>query len=128
MGGIGMRALVIALALIATPAAAAERFDLVCKGKKNTVEHYRIDLDRGEWCSDKCEMIQKISSVTSGLIVLAEHQPGYPGDRTSYNRINRVTGEWEWFHRDPRFVETQDIKGSCEVAPFSGFPDAKRKF
>lgn len=121
-----MRAFVLGLALGSAPVAAAERqqFDLICEAP-NATEHYRVDLERGEWCFDKCEFVQKVASATSGLITLAEHKPEFGSDRTSYNRINRATGQWEWFSSDPKSPTIMDHKGKCDAAPFSGMPAAK---
>lgn len=119
-----MRSLILMLALVSTPVAAAEQFDLLCKAPGVT-EHYRIDLARGEWCFEKCELVQKIAQATSGEIILAEHKPEYRDDRTSHNRINRISGEWEWFNSDPRYTAIQDVKGTCERKEFSGMPAAK---
>lgn len=121
-----MRTSFLALFLISTSAAAepAVQFDLTCTAEKAS-ERYRVDLARGEWCFGKCDFVQKIASVTSGLLILAEHEPTFPGDSTSRNRINRVSGEWDWYHHNPKWSSTMDHKGKCEAAPFSGMPAAK---
>lgn len=120
-------ALAIGLLCFAAPASAADQFDLLCNGD-GEAQHYRIDLIRGEWCFGKCENVQRIASFTSGMITLAEHRPAYQGDSTSYNRVNRLTGEWTWYNFDPRYTAVMDIKGTCEPAPFSGFGTAAAKF
>lgn len=121
-----MRALVLGLALVSVPAVAAEQqqFDLICTAKKAS-ERYRIDLDRGEWCANKCDFVQKIASVTTGMLILAEHEPTFRGDSTSRNRINRASGQWEWYHSDPRYSSVMDHNGTCRPAPYSGMPAAK---
>lgn len=119
-----MRWVIIALGLLASPAIAADQFDLVCTAKKDS-ERYRVDLAKGEWCFGECKMVQKIASVTTGLIVLAEHEPT-DGDKTwSFNRINRFTGEWSWYHSNPRSISVMDISGHCVPAEFSGMPAQK---
>lgn len=122
-----MRVFAIALLLAGTPAAAAKQFDLVCVAE-GVNERFRVDLDRGEWCFGECKLVQKIASETPGMIVLAEHQPAFHNDRTSYNRINRVTGEWRWFNLDPRYRSIMDHRGTCEPAPFSGMLSGTPKF
>ena len=115
-----MRTVTVVLGLLAaTPAVAADQFDLVCSAKTET-QHYRLDLVKNEWCFGKCENVQKISSVTSGMITLADHQPAFRGDYTAYNQINRISGEWRWHSYNPRYTSTMDITGSCISAPFSG--------
>lgn len=126
-----MRALVLALGLVAVPALAADQFDLLCTGGRGGREtmHYRLDLARGEYCFGKCESIAKIAGVTSGMITLYDDQPKFSGDTRSYNTINRITGEWRWYNFSPRLsVAAMDITGSCELDDFSGFPMLTRKF
>lgn len=120
-----MRAFVLALCLVATPAAAADQFDLVCTAP-DTSERYRIDLPRGEWCFGKCERVMKLAEVTSGMITLIDEKPTQPSNVTAYNRINRATGAWEWYNYSPRLSShIMDIKGHCEAAPFTGLPKPK---
>ena len=101
-----------------------DRFDLVCTAHR-TNEHYRIDLAKGEWCYGPCGFVQKIKSVTSGLIVLLENDADNAEKGRYYNRINRASGEWEWYNSNPGSYSAMDIRGTCAPAPFSGFPAAK---
>lgn len=111
--------------MLATPAAAAEQFDLICSAKK-TSEHYRLDLATGEYCWGSCQRIEKIASVTSGMITLMDIKPVLRGDPEVRKTINRSTGEWNWYSFAPRFDVSPDIvTGTCQPAPFSGFPAAK---
>lgn len=119
-----MRTIILATMLMATPAAAADQFDLVCTAKKEQ-QRYRIDLGAGEWCSGDCSTVRKIAEVTTGMITLVNLAPQPPRNETTYNRINRQTGAWEWFNEEPGYSSIQDIKGSCSASPFSGFPAAK---
>lgn len=119
-----MRALALALCLVSTPALAAEQFDLLCKGDRET-RQYRIDLTSGEYCFDKCVRIMKIAEVTAGMITLYNDKPTVREPATSYNTINRLTGEWRWYNYDPRYSTIQDVQGTCERKPFSGMPTAK---
>lgn len=117
--------LAIAALTAAVPAQAADQFDLVCRGGREKM-HYRIDLIRREYCFGKCEKLLKISEVTSGMITLIDVKPSLPSDVTAYNRINRMSGEWEWYNRSPKLsTSVQNIRGHCEAAPFSSFPAAK---
>ena len=116
-----MRLLMLTLALVATPAAAAgDQFDLVCTSKAKTL-HYRIDLAAREWCWEKCEATQRIVDVTSGRIVLRDDKAP---DLTSINFIDRATG------RNFRFIKSRAAgvitsDTTCEPVPFSGFPKPK---
>lgn len=120
-----MRAIVLALGVLAAPVAAAEQqFDLICKAKK-TEMRFRVDLAAGEYCTDECKSIEKIASVTSGVITFSETEPALPRAIRAYNRVNRTTGDWEWFYDERAFAVAQDIRGRCERGAFSGFPAAK---
>lgn len=122
-----MRALTLALCLVATPALAAEQFDLLCRGDDEPW-HYRIDLAKSEWCADKCKTVHKIASITSGTIVLQSKEPQFKGGDRVINSINRATGEW-YFHRSlPGVGFNKAVTGTCELRDFSGFPSAKAKF
>lgn len=124
-----MRGLALALALISTPVLAAEQqFDLVCQGRDGRTpesKRYRIDLTRGEYCADDCKRVMKIAEVTSGLFTLFSTAPTILEPVTAYNTVNRVSGEWRWYHRDDRYAGVQDVRGACEPTTFSGMPTAK---
>lgn len=123
-----MRALVLALALVTTPAVAAEQqFDLICKAKKETVR-YRVDLLAGEYCSGSCELVQKIASVTSGTLTLQDEKPQFrDGDRI-WNMVNRSNGEWYFSRSMPAIGVFDTTEGRCEPANFSGIAPATKKF
>jgi len=122
-----MRAIILATMLVAAPAAAAEQFDLVCTADKEE-QRYRVDLASGEYCFGVCERIMKIGEVTSGMITLYDDKPTPPYNITSYNRINRLNGDWEWYNHDPSYTTTQDVRGSCKRAEFTGLGASKRRF
>jgi hypothetical protein len=114
--------------LVATPAAAADQFDLICTAKKES-QHYRVDLAKSEYCFGDCRQVMPIATITSGLIKFYDDEPKFPGDATKYNIVNRLTGEWQWYNYSPRLGPgAMDIKGTCEPAPFSGLGDAAQKF
>lgn len=119
---------IVALAMVvATPAAAADQFDLVCTGDDEPW-HYRIDLTKGEWCADDCKTTFALASVTSATLTIKEQQPKFRGDDRIVNSVNRVTGEW-YFYRDlPKIGFSKVVKGECKPAPFSGFGADKAKF
>lgn len=117
----------LALSAEAAADAPAEQFDLICKAPKEQ-EHYRIDLARNEWCYGKCEVVQKIANVTSGMISLHDHQPTHARDARYFNQINRVTGEWHWFNHTPGSLSMMNVQGTCEPAPFSGIISGPTKF
>lgn len=118
---------IVALAAMATPAVAADRFDLVCTAGKER-QRYRIDLAAGEYCFGMCERVMKIAQVTSGMITLYDDQPAPPLNITAYNQINRLTGEWRWYEHDPRYTSLQDLRGMCAPAEFTGLGTSSRRF
>lgn len=124
-----MRALVLGLALVSTPVAAAEQqqFDLICSGDDQSW-HYRVDLAVGEWCADVCDTVFKVASVTSGTIVLQSKEPQYRGGDKITNSINRATGDWYFYRSLPNIGFHKALNGKCEPQPFSGFPSSKVKF
>lgn len=122
-----MRVMIVVLGLLASPAAAADQFDLVCTAEKAN-ERYRIDLLKNEWCAGDCSQIEKIKTTTSGMIVLREHEPAGLDRERSFNTINRVTGAWEWYFYNPRYSITWNHKGTCKPEGFSGFGTSNRKF
>ncbi len=125
MRGISLRQFLLALwLLIASPAMAAEQFDLICKGD-DEVWRYRIDLARGEWCARECDVTLKIVSTTASTIVLQQQEPQFRGGDSFRNMINRATGEWYFYRSLPSIDFSKTVDGKCVPAPFSGFPAAK---
>ncbi len=123
--------LIFALAL-ASPAVAADQFDLSCmtaKPKKRSVPFtIKIDLVAGEWCIGKCEIVSKIASVTTSMIVLSETDNDREGQAGQW--VNRLTGEYYFYDRKPgqALFGWWSQKGTCEPAPFTGFGAEKVKF
>lgn len=113
----------VASVLVATPAVAADQFDLLCKAKKAEVR-YRVDLARGEWCAGECSRVVKIAQVTTGEIVFEDIKALRRGDYESQVRVNRATGDWSEFTSFPASVPTTR-KGVCTPARFSTFPAGK---
>lgn len=117
-----MRALVLVAGLIATPAMAADQFDLACNYGKTPIR-YRVDLSRGEACEQDCKKVWKLGAVTAGEIRLLDTSLNAPEESPQTIIVNRQTGalvHWIGGGRNP-LTET----AQCEIAPFSGFPVAK---
>lgn len=117
-------ALFLGLMMAAAPAVAADQFDLLCTAKKANVR-YRVDLNRGEWCSDECRSTYKIDAVTSADLTLENKPPKFRGDGVSLVRINRSTAEWQEIRTFSFGTTTVNNKGTCKPSEFSGFPKAK---
>ncbi|WP_347271819.1 hypothetical protein [Rhizorhabdus histidinilytica] len=124
-----------AIAAIASPAAAADQFDLVCSGTRTWSTHgkpepyqirYRIDLSTGSWCREACTQVQPFASVDAGQLVFSKRDTGEPTDIWTLQRVNRSSGNWEYKITSPGINGTKmEAKGHCEKADFSGFPPNK---
>ncbi|WP_145960981.1 hypothetical protein [Sphingosinithalassobacter portus] len=112
--------------LMGSPAVAQDvrQFDLVCTADDVSMR-YRIDLDRNEWCVRDCHQVRTIANVTSGVITLYRELPVRPNFTDAYTEINRLTGEWRWYHKSARSMNAMDHRGQCDAASFSGFPPAR---
>jgi hypothetical protein len=127
--GLIMRTVLIAAALVG--AATPQQFDLTCisaKQNKRTVPFtIKVDLAAGEWCIGKCELVSKLASVTSSLIVLSEsNEQGIMAG----SRVDRLTGEYYFYENkksDPLFGYWHQ-SGTCKPGPFTGFGTDKAKF
>lgn len=120
-----MRSLILLGLMVATPAAAADQFDLVCSAKKVS-ERYRVDLTSGEYCTAECKTVRKIQEVTTGVIVFQRTEPKVRRDPRILDQVNRTTGEWFSSNYFPGIDLVPDMKqGTCQSAPFSGFPASK---
>lgn len=135
-----MRTLIIAAALVATPAAAAtDQFDLVCTGTVKTAPRgaasaintrYRVDLAAKSWCRDDCAEVRTIEAVTDGEIVFEQRGQDVNAQPWVRHTVDRTSGAWKDFLSTPdvqgRNVFSPglwiDAVGACTTAPFSGFP------
>jgi hypothetical protein len=133
------------LAMPAMAAAPAVQFNLNCSGTFSArslyvdktepySSVYRIDLAAGKWCEADCKALHDIASVQPTQITLTEKKVDTPSEKSQLsNVIDRETGEHRILSlysspRDRRMISTLNWKGSCEPAPFSGFPSFDTKF
>ncbi|PTQ12963.1 hypothetical protein CLG96_02130 [Sphingomonas oleivorans] len=117
-----MRAIAFLAVTLATPGMAADQFDLVCVSKTQTVR-YRVDLAKGEACSDSCDRVWKMGEATTGELRLIDKRPDYRGDLEERSVVSRQSGEWHYDMSMSGSSSSRD--GKCDPAPFSGFPAAK---
>lgn len=118
----------LALLAMSAPAVAADQFDLICTSKYHDATfHYRVDLAADLWCAtsetkdifgkrasnDRCAPVI-FSGVGSDVLLFNSYAP--------FHQVDRVTGEW--YYKDGG----EGYRGSCERAPFSGFPELGTKF
>lgn len=142
------RALTILAAISAAPAVAAApvpQFNLTCSGTLSTKSiagdeaepysfSYRIDLARKKWCNEECKTLFDIHSIQPALLTLQYKNVDGISERSLLsNTINRETGEHKLTITSAtpgdRFSTLiLDWVGSCERAPFTGFPPVKTKF
>lgn len=127
-----MKTLPLSLALLATPAAAADQFDLVCRGseadprgiEKTYGARFRVDLSAMKYCEDVCSERTKIAKVNENYIIFSDLND--PALGRVYMSVDRRTGELdgEASVGPARFV----TKATCERREFSGFPKVVRRF
>ena len=117
-----MRSIALALLFVASPAFAADQFDLVCTGK-SIAAHYRIDLARGEACDGACDRIWKMGDATSSELRIVDLPSRFRDEVAERSIVNRQTGAWHYYLSASG--EPDGYEGHCEPAPFTGFPAAK---
>jgi len=106
--------------LAATPAIAANQFDLICTANKTKV-HYRVDLDTGLYCEASCFNTYKISDITPSMIVFERHERAFLGDKEYLQQV-RTNGAWIKFFDSGRGTKTSTpLIGQCRRDLFSGF-------
>jgi hypothetical protein len=82
----------------------------------------RVDLDSKRWCSGECETTQPIFSVEPTRIIFRKDSDSdLQADTITF--ANRESGYYFDRNRVGQFL-SMNI-GSCEKAPFSGFPERK---
>ena len=131
-----MRILMIGIALIATPAAAAEQFDLDCEGQKteevgaNPVDEIvklSVDLKSMQYCYRPCQKVLPVDQVFADRIILRSYTHSDRGVLISFHaQIDRKTGEYSYVveRKLPSFKKSVTL-AMCQAAPFSGFPETK---
>lgn len=116
------------VALALTGATTPQQFDLVCTGTvtsvgQPTTRRYHVDLQARKWCAgvDQCA-VRDIAEIDPDVIWFERHQPTYRGDMKITHYVERTTGKWVWI------LDAMDTEGTCEPAPFTGFPTAPTRF
>jgi hypothetical protein len=120
-----MRAFLPVLMLL-TAASTPDQFDLNCKawvrGTGNITRHYRVDLATKQWCVDACT-VKPLAEVNNTQIVFVDTKAQYRGDPSeALDFVDRTSGKWAFYA--PFWMG----QGTCEPAPFSGFPTPDRRF
>lgn len=93
---------------------------------------YRVDLEEGLWCENECPNRFPIAQVSDAQIDFTDKMidtGGFPGRLQVF--VNRNTGEYFGLSssREPGIGPlTLKWTGTCERAPFSGWPERKTKF
>lgn len=130
-----MRPSFLIFGLIASPALAADQFDLACKleakysesGKwKPEASLFHIDLGKNRWCEGDCSTIDPIASVQPAYLDLRSQDNRFP--RRQYNslRIDRASGKLSHLVTAGSFY--MERRGECKAEPFTGFPQVAQKF
>lgn len=126
-------ALPFLLLIAASPAVAADQFDLACKGYKWTKlggsgEDYsfrvRIDLAAKKWCDGDCKAAQPITSVGDQEVVLTDD--GTLNSRMEVAREATFDRKKNSFHYKMRQTRPTDqyleYQADCKIEPFTPFP------
>lgn len=133
------------LALIATAAAvvAGGQFNLDCSGSVERTAvmlgastepfstTYRVDLGASRWCSDSCEARSPIARIEPTRILLENKDIDTPREREQLLIvIDRRTGAYKAFAIAGTGASAVALEwtGTCDRAPFTGFPQFETKF
>ena len=112
------RAIMLTAVAFATPASAADPYDLACSSKTSNVR-YHIDIDQGKWCADECKNVQAIAKVTSEAIFLVKHRVLFTNRPRGEIRISTDTGAWYLFKTYPYRNDPLIINGTCKREPLT---------
>lgn len=124
----------------AAATALASAFNLICSGtawhssgllepRENVRQFeyiYHVDLAAGRYCAGPCTTTSQIKQVTENLIIFDMEERDKLDDTLVY--VNRENGKyWDRVRRflPPSSVLVDMAEGSCERAPFTGFPATK---
>lgn len=134
-----MKVILIAAALLAAPAQAADQFNLDCKGQwrfrasdpfEPTAQVFRFALAKKKYCEGECKARLPIAEIGQHFLELrtaTDEEKVLGTIRT--NRIDRTTGRYIYFLSQRRpshsFIEVEMM---CEPKPFTGFPVLQTKF
>ena len=116
-------ALSAAVALGLGSEAAAEQFNLVCRGTLNLPTNaqfdrtFRVDLDRRLFCQADCRTVQPIQ-VTGPPTLLFKDFDRLTG---SVHQVDVADGGYRSYNSNT------SAKGRCRRQPFSGFPAKYRR-
>jgi hypothetical protein len=109
---------------------AAVAFNLVCsvtsvsEGRSTPATIvYRVDLDASRYCTDDCRQTLSLARTTESDIVFQDGPSPYTG-LLNHTRVSRESGNY--FSRISGSMGSIEMlivtTGSCERAPFTGFP------
>ena len=128
-----MRYLLPFLLLAASPAVAADQFDLACKGYKWTklggagedyVFRVRVDLAANKWCDNDCKSVQALVSATPDKLVLTDE--GTLNSRMEVSReatFDRKSNDFHYKLLQSRPTEDYlEYQGKCTSETFTPFP------
>lgn len=129
-----LTALVIA-SLFAQEPSAPDRFDLVCTNIRDIVERrpepkpdirFRVDLVDSRYCVGPCTDVRRLT-VYSDTLVFTQTDLTAGAPFAARQSVDRHTGEYTLaFIQNGRI--TQDDRGSCVLAPYTGTIRGERLF
>jgi hypothetical protein len=116
--------------LVATPAMAADQFDLVCKGRQKTSisgawkpyeQRYRVDVAAKTYCRYDCKAVESVKSVDAARIEFEASDRSEPGNVALIHYVDRSDGKWVYLFSGGS-SSFESVEGVCEPAPFTGLP------
>ena len=86
---------------------------------------YRIDLEKRKWCSNNCEEILELYTISDNEIIFKNKKDGY---ELSELKVNRQSGRLESLFEasaDGKKGIRIQVSANCEKSSFTGFPALK---
>jgi len=131
-----MRRPLALLLLVATPAFAADQFDMACQGTKLTTRagpaepatvRVHVDLAARQWCLDACGRVQPIQDVSDAAITFKDDTTlNTREESTTEVTVDRRTNR---FHQLLIFERPQTsylkLEATCTIEAFTPFPAGK---
>ena len=115
-----------------------DKFSLDCRGTSSAYKDgkkaegsfarsIRVDLVKGEYCLDKCELVSRIAETNSLEITFVNraYQRGSFSHFKDFARVNRRTGDYEVAYMNSDKLEFMTARAVCSPASFIPFPQTK---
>lgn len=130
-----MRLFALVLLCAATPAFAADQFDLACQGTKISkrdgapapyTTRVRLDLAAKRWCTDACQRVMSIDDVQPDKIVIKDDSTLNTREESTIEvNYDRTTHAYHrlYIQERPDTIYEKEA-ATCTEQPFTPFPAA----